>query len=261
MLNYKQIIRTAKPDMKKLPGGWAPSKWRVPSIEGGGTVCTFNIGAMLLQDVLTHKDCSDLIEFMSKSPSLEPVSVQGMDLSDADTIGSHRTTVWSPALAEKMWNLISEYFDYTEYFGKFSATDWWQGDKERHWWKAIGMSPMLRFMKYEAGGEHYAHYDAGFIYPDDNYRTLKSVVIYLTSNFGTGGSTRLINDQQSHIPIWDREHNDWSRPTLNSEVQKSFEPIRGSMLIFDHRKCHDVEKYLGNTPRIIIRADILYRAS
>jgi hypothetical protein len=139
------------------------------------------------------------------------------------------------------------------------STDWWQGDKLRTIWYPVGFSPMLRFMRYDSGGQHYAHYDAGFIYPNDNYRTLQSVVIYLTTNTD-GGATRFIEDNQMHLPVWERNHQDWTREVQPSEVLYSSQPQMGKMLIFDHRLCHDVEMYRGNDPRIIIRGDIVFQA-
>ena len=114
-------------------------------------------------------------------------------------------------------------------------------------------------MKYESGGQHYAHYDAGFIYPDDKYRTLQSIVIYLTTNVA-GGSTRFIQDGQSTVPMRERKTEDWLREVEPNEVITSVYPKKGNILFFDHRLCHDVEKYFGNGPRIIVRGDIIYQA-
>ena len=112
-------------------------------------------------------------------------------------------------------------------------------------------------MKYENSGQHYAHYDAGFIYPDNRYRTLKSMVIYLTTN--EGAATRFIKDGQDNLAIWDRKHEDWDREVNDDEIIAKSECIQGNILIFDHRLCHDVQKYLGTDPRIIIRGDVVYR--
>jgi len=141
----------------------------------------------------------------------------------------------------------------------FSSTDWWQGDKNRKLWKPKLASPMMRFMRYEKSGQHYAHYDAGYIYKNDNYRTLMSYVIYLT-DCKEGGSTRFIQDNQQDIPIWEREHGDWTKEASIDDVIYSVKPKKGSILLFDHRICHDVEQYMGNTPRIIIRGDIIFEA-
>lgn len=256
-----RVYASAKPDISKLPGGWEPGVKLIPHLDEVIQPLQMRNGSLLIRNALSNQDCESLISLMNSSPSVEEVSVQGRKDVPDYRVGSTRTTLWSPHLATQLWKKLST--DVGEHTAiklhSLSATDWWQGDKERVWWWPVGLSPMFRFMRYEEGGQHYAHYDAGFIYPNDNYRTLKSVVIYLTTN-REGGATRFIKDGQSDIPIWDRKHEDWLREVKPEEVTEKVQPIRGSILVFDHRLCHDVELYTGKAPRIIIRADILYRS-
>jgi hypothetical protein len=113
-------------------------------------------------------------------------------------------------------------------------------------------------MHYEKHGKHWPHYDAGFIYSDDNLRGLMSLVIYLTSH-DQGGETRMIDDKQTSS-IWNRGHSDWTREAINSEVQFSCKPKVGRALLFLHRRCHDVAEFTGTDPRIIIRTDIIFES-
>ena len=118
---------------------------------------------------------------------------------------------------------------------------------------------MLRFMRYDEDSEHYAHYDAGYFYPDNLYRTLKSMVIYLTTN--QQGSTRFIKDNQSNIRVQERSHEDWSRRVLSDEVLFESYPEQGKVMLFNHRMCHDVQQFhrTGDEKyRIIIRGDVIY---
>jgi len=88
----------------------------------------------------------------------------------------------------------------------YYPTDFWQNGIDYHW-KPIGVSPMFRFMRYGKDGQHYAHYDSAYIYPNENKRTLLSMVIYLTDhNVEDGGCTRIINDNQGNIKIWNRNN-------------------------------------------------------
>ena len=239
------------------PGGWEPSS--VPALTGNPDIQGYGfVHGLILRNVLEAQDCAALIQFMESSPNFEPVSVQGFKDTVDTGIGSMRTTVWSAELAQQLWQRIGPHL-MTQYMNPYTPTDWWQGDPGRQVWKPIAISPLLRFMRYKRGGEHYSHYDAGFIYPDDRYRTLKSVVIYLTDSEGSG-ATRFIKDQQDDIPIWDRQHNDWLRQAQPEEVLYRSVPEAGKVLVFDHRRCHDVEPYTGSMPRVIIRADVVYEA-
>ena len=141
-----------------------------------------------------------------------------------------------------------------------TPTDWYALSQRREYrrWRGIAVSPLLRFMKYEAGGEHYGHYDMGYDYGDGR-RTLVSFVVYLTTVADNdGGRTRFLRDGQQELPIWQRNHADWRERASVNQILQSVRPQQGAVLFFDHRICHDVEPYTGLTPRIIIRGDIVY---
>jgi hypothetical protein len=260
-----EIIKSTKPEPNSLPGFWEPNDELVPLLPKSVTVKEFeNIdkdNAIVLENVLSEEECKSLISFMNCSPNFEEVGVQGMKDKKDDRIGSLRTSVWSPKIAEGIWNRIENFLS-IKWCGKFTATDWYQkneiyyidGDCEA---EPIAVSPLLRFMKYSNGCSHNAHYDASFIYPNNpNYRTLKSMVIYLTTN--ENAATRFIDDKQQNKPIWNRNHDDWNRGVRCDEIIAKSECIAGNVLLFDHRMCHDVEQYFGNKERIIIRGDIIY---
>lgn len=260
-----QIVNTTKPAPNSLPGFYEPAHTielsndnKIETIDG----IDFD-DAFIIKNVLSSEDCQKLIEFMHTSNNFEDVGVQGMMDKKDERIGSKRTSIWSPSVAEQIWNKIDKYLPIVAPT-QFTPTDWWQGKVDINSNKStpvpeyypVAVSPLLRFMQYGKGGQHYAHYDAGFIYPDNNYRTLKSMVIYLTTN--DGAATRFINDQQ-YEAVWHRNHNDWEREVREDEIIGKSECIRGNILIFNHRVCHDVEKYMGGQPRIIIRGDIVYK--
>lgn len=260
MKDIKNIIASEKPEENSLPGFWEPEVELIPNFNTKREYLK-GVDAQIIHGALSNHECQQLLKLMSKSPNFEGVSVQGRKDVVDDRVGSLRTSIWSQALAESLFLKIKNYLEPTLYASTYMATDWWQGNKQRTRWVLSGMSPLLRFMRYEEGGEHYAHYDAGYIYKDDNVRTLKSVVIYLTTcEDGKGGATRFIKDRQEDIPIWDRQHLDWTRKVYNKEVIASSRPMAGNILVFNHRECHDVEQYLGKTPRIIIRTDLIYQS-
>lgn len=257
-----KLMASTRPDFSKLPGGWEPAADQLPILWSGSTGRKEHINGFdgqLIHQALIPEDCQKLIKLMQQSTNVEKVSVQGRKDVPDDRVGSIRTTLWAPQLAQQLWRKI-DHLTSIRNMNPLSATDWWQGNKNRTKWKACGVSPMLRFMRYEAGGQHYAHYDAGFIYENDSIRTLQSIVIYLTTT-NNGGSTRFIKDNQDDVAIWDRSHLDWTREVRNDEVMFKSHPEQGKMLIFDHRICHDVELYLGNEPRIIIRGDLVFQAA
>lgn len=259
------IVYTTKPKPDSLPGFYEPTENIF--LDGPKMMYFQHMNpndAFVLENVLSKDDCEKMIAYMCTSNNFEEVGVQGMKDQKDERIGSMRTSIWSPQLAEQIWNKIEKFLPTLIPHDK-TTTDWWQDvDLEIYpSYTPVAVSPLLRFMQYENGGQHYAHYDAGFIYPNEskkrknNYRTLKSMVIYLTTN--EGAATRFIEDGQDNEHIWNRDHDDWNREVKDFEIIEKSECIQGNVLIFNHRLCHDVEKYMGTDPRIIIRGDIVYR--
>ncbi len=248
------LIHT-KPDPSKIPAFFEPD-------------VTFNLdnsikseSIQIVEEFLTQHDIGNLTELFKSSPVKEAVSIQGLK-DVACGIGSERTTMWSEKLAKELTIKLKQ-TDFENYYksNQFSRTDSWQHvTNRRHLWELVGFSPMLRFMSYLDGGEHYAHYDAGYIYADTNYRTLKSVVIYLTTN--TTGATRFVIDNQDDIVQSDRINLDWAVEAEPEQIAKESFPKAGNMLVFDHRLCHDVSKFIPKNEfekRIIIRGDLIYK--
>lgn len=255
------MILHRKPELAKVPGFWEMPLITFP-IQMAPNFSKKNIA---ISDIdywnhfLSSDTCKSLRNLFLESNILAPVSINGL-MENNYGIGSQRATGWSIQLANELSKLIVPHLD-EKFCSDTTSTDWWQDNPDKNpLWIPIQVSPLFRFMKYESGGEHYAHYDAGFLYEDGVHRTLKSFVIYLTTN--KSGATRFIRDNSNSLNVWDRDHSDWNRRVLKNEVLYSFLPKEGSILIFDHRICHDVDVYLGEKDhsRIIIRGDLIYRA-
>jgi 2OG-Fe(II) oxygenase superfamily len=255
------------PDMTKIAGGCV-AHGEFPSL--GEPVKGLNFWVspagrpeqLYIQDLLDTSACDELIRYYEQQGSYAPVSVQGTALED-DRVGSRRITCWDEAFADALWVRLKNYLPGEFYFHHYSPTDWWQHGQHRTW-KPVGVTPMARFMRYEEGGQHYTHYDAGYIPSDKpvevgDRRTLFSGVLYLTTN--STGATRFIADGQGNLPIWERDLADWTRETTEAEVIQEVLPRTGSVLLFQHRLAHNVSQYDGKEgPRIIIRFDVEFEA-
>lgn len=263
-----------RPPAGSLPGEWlppsdlkltdTPATPQVVSLEVDGRSSAFQV-----LNVLSPEDCRLLVEAMDRCETGVPVDVfgfadgdprGGIRTSETDEArGSWRATAWSPELAAQLWRKLDSAIPARRSIQDDRvATDWHRPTRVREWEK-VGLSPVLRFMRYLAGGQHCCHYDQSFDYGDGR-RTLMSVVFYLTEAAPeAGGCTRFVRDGQEEKPIWERSFGDWTRLTEPDEVILGVRPQPGSALVFDHRLCHDVERYDGGGPRIIVRADVVYR--
>lgn len=250
-----------RPPAGILPGEWDPPPLELsPARHDLERITLLDGAAYQIPGLLSPAECALLIDAMNRSGQASPVNIQGrQDIPDA-RIGSVRATAWAPQLAPQLWHKLAPYIPALRTTGPLTPTDW-HLPTPHYRWRAIGVSPVLRFMRYEDQGEHYAHYDAAYDYKDGRRRTLMSLVLYLTTApQGAGGHIRFIRDHQEQLPIWERDHEDWIRRADEDEVIEQVRPVEGSALVFDHRLCHDVELYRGQTPRIIIRGDIIYEA-
>lgn len=258
-----------------LLGRWSPSDSTIETMRGTlvrqDTPTRFEIveGVYAVTGpALSEAQVSTLIEAFAHQQTF-PVDGSG-HVSSNGRVGSMRATAWSPPLAEALWPSLKghvhamlggSHLRANDYF----PTDWYgipEVRAEHRVWRAVGLSPVLRFMRYERGGEHNTHYDAGYDYGfHAGRRTLLSVVWYLTTcPPSLGGCTRFIEDGQGNIPTYKRNHDDWTRRALEDEVLLSVSPVMGHALVFPHRAAHDVQAWNGDTPRIIIRGDVVFEA-
>jgi hypothetical protein len=181
-------------------------------------------------------------------------------IRDGYGVGSMRATAWSPELASALGQRIRPALPSVRFLGEDCFTDAFATDTRagHRSWRLVGLSPLLRFMRYSPRGRHLCHYDAAYDYGDGR-RTLLSVVFYLSDALASG-ATRFVRDGQEHERARERVFDDWARDTRDDEVIAAVRPVAGDVLVFDHRLCHDVERWDGPGDRVIIRADVVYEA-
>lgn len=260
-----QSPRAPRPERRpvNVPGSWEPAGALASSLAPLKSLpaCErLNVGgglALLAHDVLTPGDAALLREAMRAANVEAPVGVSGyaeVRSGARGDIGSWRATGWSVDLAAALYERLRPVLPSVRFLDDHSFTD----ALGQHAWRIVGLSPLLRFMRYPPGGRHLCHYDAAFDYGDGR-RTLMSVVFYLSDAAGSG-ATRFVRDGQEGLPTAQRRFEDWTRDTRADEVILRVVPRAGSVLVFDHRICHDVERWEGPGDRVIIRADVVYEA-
>ncbi len=273
MTKLLELLNSEKPDFNLLPGGWEAPEELVPNMDNSlieftkardlRTVSKEDGKALIIEKALNVFEIHKLIGLMNFSPNFEQVSVQGRKDIPSYEVGSNRTSIWSLKLAQELWPKIKLHLPSVRWFNNYSETDWISKQDRNNittFWKPVGLTPLFRFMKYNEGGKHFAHYDSSFIYKDPKFRTLQSIVIYLTTHKDSG-ATRFIEDRQTNKQLFDRNYSDWIREVEPREVKLGVYPEEGNILVFDHQMCHDVQEYKGKEPRVIVRADILYEAA
>lgn len=219
----------------------------------------FGDSAFLVHGLLTPEECQALRSDLARR-SWVPVGQNGMRRGfdpQRDMTGSHRATSFDPRIAFLLWERLAGRVPMLRTMADDTPTD---GEGSRVW-RAVGVNPLLRFIKYERGGLLVPHYDAPYEAPDGS-RTLMSVVVYLSDAPGApeGGATRLLIDPQRNRPLSERDYADWASPEPSRSPRVLFRilPQGGSALILDHRVLHDADVLAGDRPKLLLRTDILF---
>jgi hypothetical protein len=206
--------------------------------------------------------CNDLIKQFTLQEK-HPVGVDGY-CDSAANVGSYRANAWAEELSmvfsHKMKDIVHEKFFKISKSNKELASngvDFSTPFLPNSQYELLGSTPFMRFMQYKSGGMHTPHHDAPYINNDENYTSLFSWVLYLNTPDGTGGGFQFVDDLKQrgkHPSYWDTS--DWTHmsPNVTLEVR----PVCGRLLIFPHWLCHQVEKFIGEGYRYIIRGDLAY---
>lgn len=222
-------------------------------------IADFGDSAFLLQELLAPDEWQALRSDL-ESRAWVPVGQNGMRKGfdpRRDTVGSHRVTCFEPAVAALLWDRLSGCIPALRIMRDDTPTDW-EGSRV---WRAVGVNPLLRFIKYERGGLLVPHHDAPYQAPDGS-RTLMSVLIYLSdAPSESGGATRLLIDPQRNRPLAERDYADLTSPEPSNSPRVLFRvlPRAGSALVLDHRVLHDADVFEGDVPKLLLRTDILFQ--
>lgn len=209
---------------------------------------------LLANNLLSFNESVNLRGLLDQQPWVA-VGVNGrLELGELsiDQIGSYRASCYSQQFADLLWKRLQTLMPEERFLNQESQTDW----DGTAYWRPVGVSPLMRFIKYGPGGFLVPHYDAPYIY-NQQKRTLMSVVLYIAKDQTVeGGATRFIVDSQKKLPVAERQLDDWPRIATDEEVSSSIEPAAGSALVFDHRILHDAEIVGGIGEKLLLRTDI-----
>lgn len=211
-------------------------------------LCSYE--GFLVKGAASPQACEDLINQIN-SQVLYAVGVDGY--ATATNIGSHRAMGWSVLFSQQITEVLRQCcpssLDQRDFVLPIEHTS--------QQFEFLGSTPWLRCMKYAGGGKHHPHYDAPFVNITEQYLTLYSWVLFLNTLDGEGGRFQFVNDsqhQQLHPTQWDRS----DHTAMSDDILHSIEPKQGTLLVFPHWLCHQVEHFISSSHRYIIRGDVAY---
>lgn len=203
---------------------------------------------LFIKNLLSNGECDNILNELSKT-EWNKVGVDGktQNYKQGDTTGSLRATSFNNEISNTIWERISS----ENLLFPINSIDF-----DGKQWEPIGINPLIRFIKYEKGGWLIPHYDYPYI-QDENTRTLKTVLIYLTNN--RSGGTRFLKDPQENTNIHERDYSDWTKMAPEKLVKKEILAETNKSIVFPHRIFHDGGLLLDDKSKIIMFTDILYK--
>ena len=257
-----------------IPGGW--TSLRAPKLPNDQAISKMQAQRMTLSTlgppprngaVTVHRidevaSIWQLHDFLSSSECVKTVETigrcfwRGSDghgkpvLSSKAGAGSLRTSIYDTDFAANLWQRLRSIIPPVEVFHETHALTDTQSSRV---WYPVGVSPLIRFMKYDGGKRLVPHYDGPYV-ESESASTLYSLVIYLNTN--SSGGTRFYSDRQRRLPFAQRDFRD--QEICVERVLKEFLPIAGQAILFPHRLLHDSAP-LQDESKYIIRTDVIFR--
>lgn len=218
--------------------------------------------AWLLKQLIPPDEAEALLA-ETEGKNWEPAGLDGYKLQTPDApVGSWRATTYSPGYAKALWARLAGHIPMIRVLTPNSDVDAHFFAPKATVWRATGINPALRFIKYDPAADNklFPHFDAPPRGPNTP-TTLDSLVIYLTDSVdGMGGETGFIKDPQGHLPALQRDvSTDWKRVAQPDEILTRVAPQQGQGLVFPHRVLHSsLALNPSSPPKVIMRTDIIW---
>lgn len=205
----------------------------------------------IVSNIFSLKERNNVVDWIKdNSEKLVKTNQYGYTYGQEKT-GSSRLSFYDENWAQIIFERIMLSGSLNPIFNEKNANTNSKNDEQ---WRAIGLNPLFRVMKYNEEDVLYPHYDDSF-YQSDIRRSLKTVILVVKSA-DIGGATRFIKDEQLVLPFEKRDFSDKKQIAQNEQVLISFNK-EGSALIFNHRLLHDGQT-IEKGEKIIIRTEIMY---
>jgi NAD+ synthetase len=206
-------------------------------------------------DIISPIDCAKLINHFEQVPLL-PVGNNGYS-SGSHVNQAFRSTSYDVDLAqvlfERLEGKINMYMEVETDYANFLHMP-------AGMYRAVGLNPMLRYIKYFEGGALVPHYDTEHNFRDDIHITLQSAIFYLTTQTNSG-LTRFIKDKHDTYDFKNNQFLDWQELAKDNDVICSVPATAGSVLTFDHRILHDSSYFRSDISQFkaVFRTDVIYQ--
>ena len=190
--------------------------------------------AFTIDNLLSDDECQRLIALSEHYPYEQSmVNLGGEQVLDTQYRNSARWMVDSKEAVALLWSrlaLCPEIFATKELFEPPM-----QQPTE---WRAVGLNPRLRFLRYSPGDYFAPHQDGSFTCEKTQQKSFMTVMLYLNTP-ESGGETNFLRSQSDQME------------------RVSVQPETGSALIFDHAMTHE-GALLKEGVKYAVRTDVMF---
>lgn len=210
-------------------------------------------GVSIVKNILDKNEQENVLAWFEKNKELAKKTNEYGYVEAGDLEGSTRLSFYDESFAQVIFERLLYSGGLNPVFNSDVERDSTNLDGLKQW-RAVGVSPLFRVMKYTEGNLLYPHYDDSF-YQSKIRRSLKTLVLVVQSSI-LGGKTRFLIDEQDSFDFNDRDFSD-KKFEYSADMVKGKFGENGDALLFNHRVLHDGERVIQGE-KIIIRTDIMY---
>lgn len=122
-------------------------------------------------------------------------------------------------------------------------------------WKAVGVNPMFRLLRYQEGGEIRPHFDYTFV-ESKHKRSMLTLLVGVQEAI-EGGETVIMQSLDDKLPFSNRDFSDTYAASLPSAEASSFKLGLGQFKVFNHATLHKGLPVIHGS-KLIIRSEIMF---
>lgn len=206
---------------------------------------------IVIDDFLSQDECAWMLEQLADKASWVGVNKYGNThfTQDAQDTENLRASMYNADLAQSFFQRLAGHIPMIQNNEKSRIL------QPHEYWRATGVNPLMRFIRYQ--GEHFLvpHYDDTFIF-NRHQKTLMSLIIYLEDS---EAQTRFIKDSQLDLPEAQRNYRDWEHLADDKDSILAIQAKKGRAVLFNHRVLHDATSP-ALLQKTIIRSDVIFNA-
>eukprot|EP01065_Artemidia_motanka_P001777 TRINITY_DN10830_c0_g1_i1.p1 TRINITY_DN10830_c0_g1~~TRINITY_DN10830_c0_g1_i1.p1 ORF type:complete len:339 (+),score=103.86 TRINITY_DN10830_c0_g1_i1:56-1018(+) len=211
----------------------------------------FRSRAFVVEELLSAEECAAIREAVSaegmRTVTLECGSGSCMRRCE-------RLSFRSKEIEDRLWERVGPLLE-PQYCTEENR-QWYLSRGMEGRWDPRGLSGVLRVVRYNGSGHISPHYDGEFVV-DEEERSLKTILLYLSDEY-SGGRTNFLDHRDENISTRYTVTETGATKGAEEDVVGVVPAGLGSAIVFDNKMLHEGTEVTAGE-KWLLRADIVYR--